>query len=53
MTVKNSTWQLSEVPSESNNAGTPTEQERFSTEPSLVLRTVAAFDSHKGSETGA
>lgn len=52
-TVKNSTRQLSEVPSESSNAGTPNEQERFSTAPSLVLSTMAGFDSHKGSQTGA
>lgn len=53
MTVKNSTWQLSEVPSESSNAETLNEQEGFSTAPPLVLSTMAGFDSHKGSETGA
>lgn len=53
MTVKNSTRQLSEVPSESINAGTPNEQEGFFTAPSLGLSTMAAFDLHKGSETGA
>lgn len=51
-TVKNSTQQLSEVPSESSNAGTPNEQERFSTAPSLGLSTMAGFE-HKGSQTGA
>lgn len=39
MTVKYSTWQLSEVISESNDADTPNEPEQFSAAPSLVLST--------------
>lgn len=39
MTVIYSTWQLSEVISESNDADTPNEPERFSAAPSLVLST--------------
>lgn len=39
MTVKYSTWQLSEVTSESNDADTPNEPERFSAAPSLMLST--------------
>lgn len=43
MTVKYSTWQLSEVTSESNDADAPNEAEGFSTAPSLVTSTKRLF----------